>query len=149
MNKDSVLKSLKFNFATSIFAAIIAIAAFETGFLTKGVLLLHLTEQDLYYVEVATIMLTIAIVPLALKLFSRSMAKGASLDNITFLKLYNKKSLQRMFLLFIALVVNIFVYYGISYDGAMYCGIVSLGALLYSCPTEKVLDDLMNGDGTK
>ena len=107
MNKDSVLKSLKFNFATSIFAAIIAIAAFETGFLTKGVLLLHLTEQDIYYVEVATI------------------------------------------LLFIVLVVNIFVYYGISYDGAMYCGIVSFGALLYSCPTEKVLDDLMNGDGTK
>jgi hypothetical protein len=144
MNKENVLKSLKFNFATSIFAAIIAIAAFETGYLTKGALAMNLTQEDIYYIEVCSIMLTIAIIPFALKGFSRAMSKGASLGNSAFLKLYSKKSLLRMFLLFIALVINIFVYYGIEYDGAMYCAILSFGALLYSYPTGKVLDEYQN-----
>ena len=89
-------------------------------------------------------MVTIAIIPFAIKGFSRAMKKTAGLDNITILKLYGKKSIQRMFLLFIALVVNIFVYYGIKYDGALYCGIVSLGALIYSYPTENVLNEYLD-----
>ena len=149
MNKENVLKSLRFNFITSIFSAIIAIAAFETGYLTKGVLALNLSEQDIYYVEVSTIMITIAIVPFALKGFSRAMKKVAGLDNIAVLKVYGKKSIQRMFMLFIALVINIFVYYGVKYDGAMYCAIVSLGALIYSYPTEKVLNEYLDGENTK
>lgn len=144
MNRDNVLKGLKFNFATSIFAALIAVAAFETGYLTKGALTPFIDEESLYYIEVSAIMLTMAIIPFALKGFSRAMAKGAQLDNIAYLKLYNKKSLQRMFLLFIALVVNIFVYYGTEYDGSMYCAILSFGALLYSYPTGKVLDEYRN-----
>ena len=149
MNRENVLKSLKFNFATSVFALIIAIAAFETGFLTKGALAMNLTEEDMYYIEVSAIMLTIAIIPFALKGFSRAMKRGASLDNISLLKLYSKKSLQRMFLLFIATVINIFVYYGVEYNGAMYCAIISFGALLYSYPTGKVLDEYQNGNETK
>ena len=149
MNRDNVLKSLKFNFATSVFALIIAIAAFETGFLTKGALAMNLTEEDMYYIEVSAIMLTIAIIPFALKGFSRAMKRGSSLDNISLLKLYSKKSLQRMFLLFIATVINIFVYYGVEYNGAMYCAIISFGALLYSYPTGKVLDEYQNGNETK
>jgi hypothetical protein len=144
MNRDNVLKGLKFNFATSIFAALIAVAAFETGYLTKGALTPFIDEESLYYIEVSAIMLTMAIIPFALKGFSRAMAKGSNLDNLAYLKLYNKKSLQRMFLLFIALVVNIFVYYGTEYDGAMYCAILSFGALLYSYPTGKVLDEYRN-----
>ena len=144
MNRYNVLKGLKFNFATSIFAALIAVAAFETGYLTKGALTPFIDEESLYYIEVSAIMLTMAIIPFALKGFSRAMAKGTSLDNMAYLKLYNKKSLQRMFMLFIALVVNIFVYYGTEYDGAMYCAILSFGALLYSYPTGKVLDEYRN-----
>ena len=149
MNRANVLKSLKFNFATSIFATIIAIAAFETGYLVKGALAMNLGEQDLYYIEVSTIMLTMAIIPLALKWFSRTMSKSTNLDKNAFLKLYSKMSLIRMFLLFIVLIVNIFIYYGIDYNGAMYCAIVSLGALLYSYPTGKVLDEYQNCDKTK
>lgn len=144
MNKENVIKSLRFNFATSVFAALIAIAAFETGYLTKGVLALSLSEEDLYYVEVCTIILTIGIIPFAIKGFSRAMKKASNLDNIAFLKLYSKKSLQCMFLLFISLVINIFVYYGIDYDGAMYCAILSFGALLYSYPTGKIFDEYNN-----
>lgn len=144
MNKENVIKSLRFNFATSVFAALIAIAAFETGYLTKGVLALSLSEEDLYYIEVCTIILTIGIIPFAIKGFSRAMKKASNLDNIAFLKLYSKKSLQCMFLLFISLVINIFVYYGIDYDGAMYCAILSFGALLYNYPTGKIFDEYNN-----
>ena len=149
MNKENVLKSLRFNFLTSIFSAIIAIAAFETGYITKGVLALNLNEQDIYYVEVSTVMATIAIIPFALKWFSRSMGKATGLDNNALLKLYGKKSIQRMFLLFIALIINIFVYYGAKYDGAMYCAIISLGALIYSYPTEKVLNEYIDSNKAK
>ena len=141
MNRENVLKSLKFNFATSIFATIIAIAAFETGYLTKGALAMNLTADDMYYIEVSTIMLTIAIIPFALKGFSRAMKKGSSLENSAFLKLYGKWSLIRIFMLFVALVINIFAYYGLEYNGAMYCAIISFGALIYSYPTGKVLDE--------
>ena len=149
MNRENVIKSLRFNFITSIFAAIIAVAAFETGYLTKGVLAMNLTAEDIYYIEVCTIMLTIAIIPFALKGFSRAMKKGKDLNNTALLNLYNKRCLLRMFLLFITLVINIFIYYGIEYDGAMYCAIISFGALLYSYPTVKVLDDLQNDNETK
>ena len=149
MNRENVLKSLRFNFATSVFAAIIAIAAFETGYLTKGALAMSLGVEDIYYIEVSAIMLTMAIIPLAIKGFSRAMKKGANMDNNTLLKLYSKKSLQRMFLLFIALVINIFIYYGVEYKGAMYCAILSFGALLYSYPTGKVLDEYTNNNETK
>jgi hypothetical protein len=149
MNRENVLKSLKFNFATSIFATIIAIAAFETGYLTKGALAMNLTADDMYYIEVSTIMLTIAIIPFALKGFSRAMKKGSSLENSAFLKLYGKWSLIRIFMLFVALVINIFAYYGLEYNGAMYCAIISFGALIYSYPTGKVLDEYQNGNETK
>ena len=149
MNRENVIKSLRFNFITSIFAAIIAVAAFETDYLTKGVLAMNLTAEDIYYIEVCTIMLTIAIIPFALKGFSRAMKKGKDLNNTALLNLYNKRCLLRMFLLFITLVINIFIYYGIEYDGAMYCAIISFGALLYSYPTVKVLDDLQNDNETK
>jgi hypothetical protein len=149
MNRENVLKSLKFNFATSIFATIIAIAAFETGYLTKGALAMNLTADDMYYIEVSTIMLTIAIIPFALKGFSRAMKKGSSLENSAFLKLYGKWSLIRIFMLFVALVINIFTYYGLEYNGAMYCAIISFGALIYSYPTGKVLDEYQNGNETK
>ena len=56
MNRENVLKSLKINFATAIFAALMAIAAFETGYITKGALAMLLTESDIYYIEVAGIM---------------------------------------------------------------------------------------------
>lgn len=149
MNRDNVLKSLKFNFATSIFATLIAIAAFETGYLTKGALAMNLAATDLYYIEVSTIMLTIAIIPFAIKGFSRAMKKGAGLEKNALLKLYGRRSLTRMFLLFVALVINIFIYYGIEYNGAMYCAIISFGALLYSYPTGKVLDGYLNNNETK
>ena len=149
MNRENVLKGLKFNFITSIFAAAIAIAAFETGYLTKGALTPFVGEEGLYYIEVTAVMLTMAIIPLALKLFSRAMSKSTELNDTAYLKLYNKKSLQRMFLLFVSLVINIFVYYGIEYDGAMYCAILSFGALLYSYPTGKVLDGYRNNDEAK
>ena len=149
MNRENVLKSLKFNFATSIFATIIAIAAFETGYLTKGALAMNLTADDMYYIEVSTIMLTIAIIPFALKGFSRAMKKGSSLENSAFLKLYGKWSLIRIFMLFVALVINIFTYYGLEYNGAMYCAIISFGALIYSYPTGKVLDEYQNSNETK
>ena len=80
MNRENVLKSLKINFATAIFAALMAIAAFETGYITKGALAMLLTESDIYYIEVAGIMLTIAIIPAALKLFSRAMSKAVKND---------------------------------------------------------------------
>lgn len=149
MERKKVLKALQINFATAILAAIIAAAAFETGYLTKGILLAYITETDLYYIQVAAIMLTIAIVPFALKIFSRAMSKGRALNDDEHLKLYNKKSLQRIFLLFIPLVINIFIYYGLDYDGSMYCALVSLGALIYSCPTGKTLDDCQGERGTK
>ena len=148
MDRKSVLKSLQINFTTAVFAAIIAVAAFETGYITKGVMGLAFSDNDLYYFEMGTILLTMALVPIALKSFSRTMKRANSANSQEALKLYYKSSLLRIFLLFIPLVANIFIYYGTEYDGALYCGIVSLAALIYSYPSGRVLDEIGN-NGTK
>lgn len=148
MDRKSVLKSLQINFTTAVFAAIIAIAAFETGYITKGMMRVAFNDNDLYYIEMGAVLLTMALLPIALKSFSRAMKRAGSANGQELLKRYYKSSLLRIFLLFIPLVANIFVYYGTEYDGALYCGIVSLGALIYSYPGGRVLDEIEK-NGTK
>ena len=150
MNRKEILKSLRINFVFSLLAALLVIAAFETGVLAKSALVAVVPTSGVYVIEVVTIMLTVLFVPLAIKGFSNSLGKAAGLAEEEFLKLFAKKSMQRIFLLFIALLLNLFVYYGLDYDGSFYCGLLALCSLVYSFPTRNVLEEYLetnNGTG--
>ena len=149
MDRKEILKSLRINFVFSLLAALLVIAAFETGVLTKSVLAAVVPTSGVYVIEVVTVMMTVLFVPLAIKGFSGSLGKASGLGEEEFLKLFAKKSMQRIFLLFIALLLNLFVYYGLDYDGSLYCGLLALCSLIYSFPTKKVLEEyLEKNNGT-
>lgn len=140
MSKKEILKSLRINHAFSLFAVALVIVAFETGLLVKGALAALMPVNGMYVFEVVVIMSTVLLVPYAIKGFSGALNKALGCSEEDFLKLFARKSLQRIFILFITLLLNTFVYYGVCYDGSLYCGLLSLCALLYSFPAKQVLE---------
>lgn len=150
MDRKEILKSLRINHIFSLLASLLVIVAFETGVLAKGALAVVVPDGGVYVIQVVAVMLTVLLVPLAIKGFSSSLGKAKGLGEEEFLKLFTKKSMQRIFLLFIALLLNAFVYYGVGYEGSLYCGLLSLCALIYSFPTRNVLEECLeknNGTG--
>lgn len=149
MEKKEILKSLRINHLFSLFAATLVIVMFETGLLAKGVLASVVPSSGIYVIEVVAVMLTVLLVPLAIKGFTGTLTKNLGCSEEEFLRLFARKGFQRIALLFIALLVNEFVYYGLDYTGSFYCGLLALGSLIYSYPTNMVLEEYLEKNRTK
>ena len=143
MEKKDIIKALRVNHIFSLLSAIIAIVVFETGILTEGALANAVSDTVVYVIQVSVVMATVLLVPLAIKGFTGSLNKKVGCSEEDYLKFFVKKSVQRIFILFIVLLLNIFVYYGVGYEGALYCGILALGSLIYSFPTLQVLNQYL------
>ena len=143
MDDKEILKSLRINYIFSVLAALMVIVVFETGVVTKDALDSLLSSSWTYILQVTAVMVTVLFIPLAIKGFTSSLSKTLGCSDDEFRKLFAKKSIQRIFLIFIALLLNIFIYYGIGYNGSLYCGLFAFGALLYSYPTNMVLNDYL------
>lgn len=143
MDDKEILKSLRINYIFSVLAALMVIVVFETGVVTKDALDSLLSSSWTYILQVTAVMVTVLFIPLAIKGFTSSLSKALGCSDDEFRKLFAKKSIQRIFLIFIALLLNIFIYYGIGYNGSLYCGLFAFGALLYSYPTNMVLNDYL------
>ena len=143
MDNKEILKSLRTNYIFSILAAVMVIVVFETGVVAKDALGNLLSSTWTYILQVTAVMVTVLFIPLAIKGFTNSLNKALGCSDEEFKKLFAKKSIQRIFLIFIALLLNIFIYYGIGYNGSLYCGLFAFGALLYSYPTNMVLNDYL------
>lgn len=146
MDEKTVLKSLRINYFVSLAAALIVLLAFELGYLEKGALAMAVSPTVMYVIEVVTIMLTVLLIPLAVKGFTNSMSKAGGLPGEEFVKLFLRKSLQRIFLLFIVIIVNEFAYYGLGYNGGLYCGLLGFGSMIYSFPTKMVFEQYSNSE---
>lgn len=143
MNNNEILKLLRINYIFSILAALMVIVVFETGVVAKDTLGDLLSSTWTYILQVTAVMVTVLFIPLAIKGFTNNLNKALGCSDEEFRKLFAKKSIQRIFLIFIALLLNIFIYYGIGYNGSLYCGLFAFGALLYSYPTRMVLNDYL------
>ena len=143
MNSKEILKSLRINHIFSLFAALLVIAAFETGIIAEGGLNGLLSSTWKYVTQVTAVMLTVLLIPLALKGFTNKLEKSTGRSEEEYLKIFVKKSMHRMSLLFIVLLLNTFVHYGIGYNGSLYCGLFALGTLAYSYPTRMVLEEYL------
>lgn len=149
MEKKEILKSLRINHLFSLFAATLVIVMFETGLLAKGALASVVQSGGIYVIEVVVVMLTVLLVPLAIKGFTGTLTKNLGCSEEEFLRLFARKGFQRIAILFIALLVNEFVYYGLDYTGSFYCGLLALGSLIYSYPTNMVLEEYLEKNRTK
>ncbi len=143
MDDKEILKSLRINYIFSVLAALMVIVVFETGVVAKDALDSLLSSSWTYILQVTAVMVTVLFIPLAIKGFTSSLSKALGCSDDEFRKLFAKKSIQRIFLIFIALLLNIFIYYGIGYNGSLYCSLFAFGALLYSYPTRMVLNDYL------
>lgn len=146
MNTEKTISALRFNYIVAFIATLAIIVAFEGGFLQKEALTELLSPDDIYILEVTTVMVTMALIPLALKSFSRAMKKAAEAGKMKLLKTFSNMSLVRISLLFVVIVVNAFIYYGIGYNGALYCGLFGYCAFIYSYPTARTLDSYINNE---
>lgn len=143
MEKNKVLNSLRINYAVSLVAALLVLLAFELDFIEKGALVKVVSSTAMYVMQVVTVMLTVILIPLAIKGFTRSLEKAKGMPEACLINLFCKKSLQRIFLLFIVIIVNEFAYYGLGYDSALYCALLGLGSMIYSFPTRMVLEQYL------
>lgn len=146
MNTEKTIKALKFNHIVAFLATLAIIVAFEGGFLQKGALATLLSPDNIYMLEVTTVMITIALIPLALKSFTRAMKRATGEGKMKLFRTFSNMSLVRTSLLFVVIAVNAFIYYGIEYDGALYCGLFGYCALAYSYPTASTLYSYMNNE---
>lgn len=135
---------MRINYIVAFIAALAVLLAFELGFVEKGALAKAISSTAMYVLQVVVIMLTVILIPLAMKSFTKSLEKAKKMSEDAFLVVFSKKSLQRIFLLFVVVVVNEFAYYGLDYEGALYCGLLGFGSMIYSFPTRMVLEQFLS-----
>ena len=142
MNKDNVIKSLKRHYYAMLAVVLATLLVFEFG-LKEGLLIENVSPSALYVIQVFAIMFTVVFIPLAIVGFTKSIEKAMSLPQEAFFLKFLKRGMRRINLLAAVLAVNIVVYYRFGYDGAMYCGLLGLGAMIYSFPTKNVLEQYL------
>ena len=79
-----------------------------------------------------------------LSFLTKSLEKAKGLSKEDAMVLFQREGMQRTNLLFCVLAVNAMAYCMIGYEGALYCGLVALGAMIYSYPTKRVLEQYLS-----
>lgn len=137
MQQREAIKKLRATFWVQIATTAAIATLFETGLIAKG--LITLTPTTRYIAEVAGIMLTIALIPLAIKGFSTQMQKAAKEKTPLFIDFFYKKSSARINILFFVTAANLVLHYGTNNAGALYCALLGAAALIYSYPAKNTL----------
>lgn len=143
MQKEEALKKTRIMFWVQTIAAIALVAIFESNLINNTDI--AVTHPARYPIEVAGIMLTICIIPLAVKGFSTQVSKAAKNRIPHFIEYYHSKCNARTSLLFMVIMANIALYYLLGNNsGALYCGLLGVAAAIYSYPTKTTLDNYCN-----
>ena len=133
------IKNIRITFWVQAAITATAIILFETGVMPTGCIQLSPTAQ--YTSEVAGIMLTISLIPLAIKGFSAQMRRAAEQNMPHFNEYFRSKSNARLSILFFVTIMNIVLYYGMGNDKAFYCALFGIIATIYSYPTQGALNN--------
>lgn len=139
MNINNTIRSTRTTFWLQAAITIAAIILFETGALPKECISLTPTMQ--YISEVAGIMLTITLIPLAIKGFSAQMRRAAEKEIPNFYEYFRSRCNARLSIIFAVTITNILLYYGTANNGALYCALFGIAATIYSYPTKEALDN--------
>lgn len=139
MTIDNTIKSIRTTFWLQTAIIIAAIILFETGIIAKNSIDLTPTMQ--YICEVGGIILTIALIPLAIKGFSAQMRRAAEQKVPHFNEYFRSKCNARLSIIFAVTITNILLYYGTGYNGALYCALFGIAATIYSYPTKETLSN--------
>lgn len=137
-NRENKLVRQQVLFVILLIIAAATVALFEAGVLNSGGLATYDTNR--YIIEVAAILLTIGLIPLAGKRFGVSMKKVKDADDETFLKTLCRELEIRLALLFVVLMTNIGLYYGSGNKNMIYWVLIPFVAYILAFPIKKYLD---------
>ena len=118
-------------------------ALFESKVPFFGTLPTTTDINTLYTLEITSVVLTIAALPLALKGFSyiTRVIKKSTIDSNKKEHLYCAYALMRIALLFIIILFNISLYYILNNESAMYCSLIGVVTLIFCFPGTKSINE--------
>ena len=116
-------------------------AAFECGWCEEGALLGRPRAE--FALETTSILLTLGLIPTALRLFGRRVNALRDLPLRTALKAYHRRNLARLALLAIPIWGNLMLYYATMNSIGGLCALVSGIAALFCVPgTRRLMNEL-------
>ena len=139
--ENKIIKTLRIHYFAVLAVVFVMILFLEQCFKEKIDVVL---PESMYIIQVFVIMLTLIFIFLAIKGFTWYLEKAKRLSEETFIAKFVKASMRRTNLLFCVLAANAIVYCMIGYEGALYCGLLGLGAMIYSYPTKRVLEQYLS-----
>ncbi|MGL5937741.1 MAG: hypothetical protein ACRCZY_09825 [Phocaeicola sp.] len=120
--------------------ALLLVALYECGILIEGGYVGD--AQSTYLLQTAAILLTVALIPISLRMFSFSLVKQIrQLHLADALKSYRRWSEIRIALLLVALLVNLSSYYLTQDNIGLLCGSMVLTASLFCIPSRKRMQE--------
>lgn len=143
MQKEEAIKKTRTIFWAQAVVSVALVALLQTGFIDSTAI--TMAPTTLYAIEVASILLTICLIPLAIKGFSAQVSKAAKKKIPHFIEYYHSKCNARTSILFMVIMMNIALYYILGRNsGPLYCGLLGVAAAIYSYPTKGTLDNYLN-----
>lgn len=131
----------KTEFALLWIIALCIITMFETGIIHEGELAGQATIE--FYLETGAIILTLLIIPLSLKLFTRKLNNLRELTLRDAIKAYQRWNSVRLSLLAIIIWGNLILYYITLNNIGALCALISSIAALYCIPSkERIINEL-------
>ena len=100
--------------------------------------------EAMYIIQVFVVLFTLIFISVAIKGFTWNLERAKGLAEERFVVKFVRSSMYRTSFLFCVLAVNAIAYCMIGYEGALYCGLLGLGAMVYSFPTKRVLEQYLN-----
>lgn len=100
--------------------------------------------EAMYIIQVFVVLFTLIFISVAIKGFTWNLERAKELPEERFVAKFFKGCIHRTNFLFCVLAVNAIAYCMIGYEGALYCGLLGLGAMVYSFPTKRVLELYLN-----
>lgn len=143
MQKEEAIKKTRTIYWTQAVVSVVLAALLQAGLIdSTGI---TMAPTTLYAIEVAGIMLTICLIPLAIKGFSARVSKAAKRKTPHFIEYYHSKCNARTSILFMVIMMNIALYYILGRSsGPLYCGLLGVAAAIYSYPTKGALENYLN-----
>ena len=141
MENDKIIKRLRIHYFAMLAVVLVMILFLKLYFKESAAGVL---PETMYIVQVFVIMFTLIAISVAIKGFTWYLERVKELPEELFVAKFFKGCIHRTNFLFCVLAVNAIAYCMIGYEGALYCGLLGLGAMIYSFPTKRDLELYLN-----
>ena len=139
MTNKQILRRLRIEYLAFVLLAALLVVLQETHVLAEGVLVGNTTA--VYVSECAGILLTIALIPLALKSYHKALLRMAVMDDDEARRRsYVKWNEIRLAMFVVIVLLNTSIYYATLDNMCGYCAIMGLIASFFCWPTKDGVD---------